>query len=181
MLAAIRNTNHKNFRGSILCMSAVLLGHLLTGCTSIKIQANKDEASVRKVKRLFVLIQHGDVGKRPYSAELASAMQDAFTNTPVVIDVSIANPVELDESAHQKRMDEFGCDAVLVIRTTGGIINEYDSYPKIIYDASLFEPQLKKRLWRARVDNSGATALMKRRFREMSESIVRQLKSDGFI
>jgi hypothetical protein len=181
MLGSIRYTNYKHFRGAILWMSALLLGHLLTGCTSIKIQANKDEASVRKIKRLFVLIQHGEVGKRPYSTELASAMQNAFTNTGVVIEISIANPVELDESAHQKRMDKFGCDAVLVIKTTGGIINEYDSYPKIIYDASLFDPQLKKRFWRARIDNSGGTALMKRRFREMSESIVRQLKSDGFI
>jgi hypothetical protein len=78
-------------------------------------------------------------------------------------------------------MDEFGCDAVLVIKATAGIIGDFGHYPTIIYDASLFDPQLKKRLWRARINNSGPSMVMKRRFREMSESIVRQLKNDGFI
>jgi hypothetical protein len=173
--------NHKFFRGAIICLSALLLGHLLTGCVSIKVQANKDEASVKQIKRLFVLIQHGDIGKQSYPDELAAAMRSAFTNTPVVTEISIANPLELDESVHRQQIDAFGGDAVLLIRATGGIVNQSGGYQKLLYDASLFDPQLKKRVWRARVDNSGGTWLMKRRFREMSESIVRQLKSDGFI
>jgi hypothetical protein len=181
MLDSMRFTNDKYFRRAIMCLSAVLLAQLLIGCVSIKVQANKDEASVRKVKRLFVLIQQGDVGRQTYSKELASALQNASTNTPVVTEITIANPVELDESAHRKQMDEFGCDAVLVIKATAGILEDFGRYPTIIYDASLFDPQLKKRLWRAHINNSGPTMVMKRRFREMSESIVRQLKNDGFI
>ncbi len=168
-------------RYGLACLAAVLLCQLTTGCTSIKIQANKDAASVKKIKRLYVVIQHGDVGQQALSNGLASALRNAFTNTPVALEVSIANPVELDEKVHLKRITQFESDAAMVITATGGIIADFGGYPTIIYDASLFDPQLEKRLWRARIDNSGGTALMTRRFREMADTIVRQLKQDGFI
>src|SRR6266481_3220206 len=103
MMPSNRFTNHNHFCGALVCLSALLLGHFLIGCVSIKLQSNKDDASVRKIKRLFVLIQHGDLGPPSYRTELASAMGNAFTNTPVVTEISIASPLELDESAHRQR------------------------------------------------------------------------------
>lgn len=159
----------------------LLLALLVTGCTSIDVRANKDPASVRKINRMFVLIQHGDVDDQPYSRDLADALRNAFANTPVNVDIAIANPVELDEKIHMRRISQLQPDAAMVIKATGEVLSEYGGYPTIIYDVSLFEPDLEKRLWRARVDNSGGTALMKRRMREMAERIIKQLRTDGFL
>ena len=183
-----RSTRPNNSHRAVRCsewiqlgLFAFFFGFMTCGCTSIQLHANKDAASVRRVKRLFVLIQHGDIGTQPYSTDLAEAIRTAFTNTPVVTEVGVSNPIELDERVHRQQIEKFESDAVLVITATGGIVAEFGGYPTIIYDASLFEPQMDKRLWRARIDNSGGTAFMKRRFREMAEHIIRQLRSDGFI
>jgi hypothetical protein len=68
-----------------------------------------------------------------------------------------------------------------VVRVTTFVVSEYGGYPTIMYDVSLFDPEVKKRLWRGSVNNSGGTALMSRRMREMAEAIVSQLSKDGFL
>jgi hypothetical protein len=166
---------------AILGLAAVSFAALLTGCTSIHVHANKDPEAVRKVRRLSILIHHGDTGEQIYSKDLSAALHTAFTNTAVSVDVDIAGPAELDDKGHQRRRAEFQCDSVLVITATGGVVNGYGGYPTIIYDMSLYEPKLDKRLWRARVDNSGGTALIELRMRKMAERLVQQLRDDGFL
>src|SRR3954452_13597053 len=100
---------------ALACATAAVLVMALTACTSVKLQANKDQAAVRKVNRMFLLIQHGDLGEQSYSNDLADALRNAFTNTPVLVDVGIMNPVELDERIHLQRIDSFGADSVMVI------------------------------------------------------------------
>jgi hypothetical protein len=160
--------------------ATALFGVILTGCTSIRVRANKDPASIRKIKRLFVIVNHGDVDEQTYSHLLADAMLVALTNTAAVFQIEIANPVALDESSYLKQIKQFEADAVLMIRVEGGVLGQYGGYPTLIYDASLFEPDLRKRIWRARIDNSGGTALMKRRMREMADKIVQELRKNGF-
>src|SRR6185436_3421669 len=146
---------------------ALTVGALfISGCTSIKLQSNKDAATVIKLKKLFILINHGDADKQPYSTELAAALKASLTNDPVEIEIVISNPLELDPKANLKRIEAFAPTAVLLITATGGVMSEYGGYPTIIYDASLTTPDLERRFWRARINNSGGTALMTRRMRE---------------
>lgn len=153
----------------------------VTGCTSVNVRSNKDQASVRKVNRLFIIIQHGEMDDQPFSNDLSLALRNAFTNTSAVMEMSIANPVELDPKTHLRQAEAFNADAILVITSTGGIMSEYGGYPTITYDASLYEKTMEKRIWRAQINNSGGTALMKRRMREMAVGIVEKLRGDGFL
>ena len=152
-----------------------------TGCTSVKLQATKDQASVRRIQRLFVLVDQGEIGKQTLSENFLTSFQSCLTNTPVQLASSISSPLELDERIHDAKIAAFDADAVLVIHIKTGVVDEFGGYPLIVYDASLFDAGRKKRWWRAVINNAGGTALMKRRMREMAEEIVSQLKRDGFL
>jgi len=161
-----------------LVLSALFLG---AGCTSVKLKSTKDPAAVRKINRLFVLINQGETDNPKLSNELIEHFRNSLSNSPVKLEFSIMSPLDLDEQVHDAKIKQFDADAVLVIRVTTFILSEYGGYPTIIYDVSLFDPEMKKRLWRGSVNNSGGTALMNRRMREMAEAIVSQLKKDGFL
>lgn len=154
---------------------------LCAGCTSVKLQSTKDPAAVRKVNRLFVLINQGETENQKLSGELIDQFRNSLSNSPVLLEFSIISPLELDERVHDVKIKQFEADSVLAIRVTTFIVSEYGGYPTIIYDVSLFDSEMKKRLWRGSVNNSGGTALMSRRMREMAEAIVTQLKKDGFL
>jgi hypothetical protein len=151
------------------------------GCTSVKLKSTKDPAAVRKISRLFVLINQGETDNPKLSNELSEHFRNSLSNAPVQLEFSIMSPLELDEKIHDSKIKQFNADAVLTIRVTTFVVSEYGGYPTIIYDVSLFDPEMKKRLWRGSVNNSGGTALMNRRMREMAEAIVSQLRKDGFL
>jgi hypothetical protein len=170
----------KAYSRIILALSILVLAAICgSGCSSITIQSNKDATAVHKVERLYILINHGDVEKQSLSLALAASFKNCLSNSPVQLMVSIASPLELDERAHDKEIASFRPDAVLVVQVKTFIIDEFNGYPKILYDASLYPPTMNKRLWRAGISNSGGQ--MKRRMRDMTEKIVQQLRQDGFL
>lgn len=159
----------------------VLVGLCSGGCTSITIKSNKDATSVRKLDRVFVLVNQGEMGKQPLSNVLIDSFRSCLSNSPVQLAFSIASPLELDENSHLSQIEEFQPQAVLLIRVKTFLVDEFGGYPRIVYDASLFSPKMDKRMWRATIDNCGGTALMNKRMREMAEKIVLQLRQDGFL
>jgi hypothetical protein len=152
-----------------------------SGCTSVTVHSNKDAAAVHRIGKLFVLINQGELEKQPLSNMLADDLRNSFSNSPVQLAMSIVSPLELDEQKHDREIEAFHPDAVLTIQVRTFIVDEYGGYPKILYDVSLLDPAARHRLWRAAIDNSGGTALMDRRMREMAEKIVAQLRQDGFL
>jgi hypothetical protein len=158
---------------------------IFTGCSigtsTVTLQATKDPSAVQKIGRLFILINHGDLGHPSYSKELAANLQSVLSNPPPVLEISIASPLELDEKVHEKKIQQFKPDAVLVIHLSSFVIDESGGFPILKYDVSLFDPTLKTRLWRGAVDNSGGTAFVERRMHDMAEVIVNRLRQDGFL
>ena len=171
-------TRLSRFTAVGVVLSTLFLG---AGCTSVNLKSTKDPAAVRKINRLFVLINQGETDTPKLSNELTQHLRNSLSNSPVKLEFSVMSPLELDERVHDAKIKQFDADGVLVIRVTTFIISEYGGYPTIIYDVSLFDPEIKKRLWRGSVNNSGGTALMNRRMREMAEAIVSQLRKDGFL
>ena len=172
----------KKFFRTLLGISFITLALFCgSGCTSVSLESNKDAAAVHKINRLFILINQGEVKSQPLSKSLAAAFENCFSNTPTRVDIAIASPLDLDESGYKSRMETFNADAVLVVGVQTFIVDQFGGYPTIMYDASLYDSAMKKREWRAAINNSGGTALMNRRMKEMSESIVSQLKLDGFL
>jgi hypothetical protein len=151
------------------------------GTSMVTIQATKDPSAVQKIGRLFILINHGDLGHPGYSRDLAADLQSTLSNPPPVLKISVISPLALDESVYDKKIKEFKPDAVLVIRLSTSVVDEAGGYPMLKYDVSLFDPMMKKRLWRGAVNNSGGTAFIQRRMHDMAEAIVNQLRQDGFL
>lgn len=163
-----------------VAMALALAAFCGTGCTSISLESNKNAAAIHKVDRLFILINQGEVKDQPLSKMLATAFQNCFTNAAPKVDIAITSPLDLDENAYKASITNFHADAVFVVSVNTFIIDEFGGYPTIMYDASLFDPSMKQRVWRAAINNSGGTALMERRMWEMAEKIVQQLHQDGF-
>src|SRR6185295_10549054 len=114
-------------------LAGAMLCSFVTGCTSVKVQATKDPQSVHKLGRLFVVINHGDLGNQPYSTDLANNIRSVLSNSPPALEVSIVSPLELDERVHEDRIKQFNSDAVLVIRLTTAVLSEYGGYPTLKY------------------------------------------------
>jgi hypothetical protein len=173
-------------RRAWLAMALILAVLCGAGCTSVSLDSvsmatNEDKAAVHKVDRLFIVVNQGEGKNQPLSQSLVKAFQGCFTNATPQMDITVVSPLDLDENAYQSRISNFNADAVLVIAVKTFIVDETGGYPVILYDASLYEPTLHKRIWRAAINNSGGTALMDRRMREMAEKIVQQLHQDGFL
>lgn len=166
--------------GKVILFIAFL--SLVTGCTSITIKSNKDEASVKQLDRLYIVINHGEVSDKSLSNYLIDGFKAAFTNAPVKVDYGVMSALDLDPKVMTDEIKAFNPDAVLVVSVSTFVVSaEYGGYPTIDYDASLYNPDHTKRIWRAAIDNSGGTALMKRRMREMAGKISMQLQTDGFL
>jgi hypothetical protein len=151
------------------------------GCTSVSLQSSKDASAVRKTDRLFIIINQDDVKKQQLAKSLAVSFQGCFTNGAPIVEMSVLSPLDLDESAVDRRVRDFHADTVLIVSLKTFIIDETGGYPNMVYDASLYEASTHKRIWRAAINNSGSTDLMDRRMREMAEKIVQQLRQDGFL
>jgi hypothetical protein len=163
-----------------IALIALLLS-IVSSCTSISVKSNKDASASRKINRLFVIVNHGEVNDQKYSNELIQSLKNCLSNSPVQLEFSVMTPLDLNPEMHQEKVRAFDAEAVLVISVSTYVINEFGGYPTILYDASLFDPEQKKRLWRGAINNSGGTALMKRRMREMAEKLVGQLRHDGLL
>lgn len=153
----------------------------VAGCTSISLESNKDPASVRTLRRVFILISASDTKDQTLATSLETAFRECFTNATPVVEVAITSPLDLDEHALTSRMVRFTPDAVLTVSAKSRVVDTYGNYPRIVYDASLFDPIAKKRIWRASIENAGSTEVMDWRMREMAEKIVQQLHQDGFL
>ena len=160
---------------------AALLAVFLTACTSVRLNSVKDATNVHKLDRLFVIVAQGQLNSTKFADQFIEQFRAQLTNSAVKVEFSILTPLELDEKTHLEKAKAFQADAILFVRAVSGVRDQYGGYPTIIYDASLFDPEFKKRLWRANINNSGGTGLMSRRMREMAEQIVKQLQNDGFL
>jgi hypothetical protein len=155
---------------------------LVSGCTSVTIQSNKDASAVHQLNRMFVVINHGEVKDQELSNYLIDGFKGCFSNAPVQVDYTVLSALDLDTKSHEQQIKAFNPDAVLEVSVTTYVISaEYGGYPTIMYDASLYNPDLTKRIWRAAIDNSGGTALMKMRMHQMAGKIATQLQTDGFL
>lgn len=172
----------KEIRRAFLWLSLLPVVWLGTsGCSNISLQSNVDAAAVHKVNRIFILIKQDDLKTQKLAHDLAADLELCFSNRPTHIEVAILSPLDLDDNSYNHRISAFDADSVLTISMRSVVVDPYGGLPTINYDASLFDPVTKKRLWRAAIVNSGSTDAMGRRMSKMVESIVTQLEHDGFL
>lgn len=173
----MRKIISKFFPGFILLATICICG---SGCASISMDSTKDAAAVHKLQRLYIFINQPQLPPS-FSQSLATAFQNCLSNSPVELNMSAAKPLVLDERSYDSQIEAFHPDDVLVVKVQIAFEDQLGGYPKIIYDVSLFDNFTKKREWRAVINNFGDVSATNRRMKEMAQSIVSQLKLDGFL
>ena len=161
----------------VLC--AVLL--CVVGCSTVTMQSAKDADAVHKINRLYIFIKCGEIKQSTMMNNLASDLTNCFSNQPVMAKITVTSPLNLDPKVYERQVKEFAPDSVLIISVAASVVDPYGGYPNITFDASLFDPGAPKMKWRASIVNTGSTDAMERRMRKMAESIINQLKLDGFL
>lgn len=151
------------------------------GCSTISMQSVKDAGAVHKLNRLYIFVKCGEVKNLPMMNNLAAGLVNCFSNQPAKVQVTVTSPLDLDPNVYDRQIKEFAPDSVLILSMTASVVDPYGGYPNMTFDAGLFNPATKKLEWRASIVNSGSTDVMDRRMRKMSDSIVNQLKLDGFL
>jgi hypothetical protein len=151
----------------------------LTACSSASIQSTKDTQKVRKLERLYVVVDHGT--SPDLAGVLVEKLQEQLKTKPLKTEFISRNPLELDEKAPLAKAKRFNADSLLVVKLLEGTKTEYGGYAELKYDVSLYNPDMKDRWWRAVVENSGGTAMMAARMEKMSKNIVNRLSEDGFL
>ena len=162
------------------------------GCasTSVTMQTNKNPLAMHSIKRLFVVINLGPLEKQTThtkgAAELSSeslvaSLRNCFSSNSVQVEIKVVNPLELEKQDYQAQARQFFADAALLIRLDHYVVNQFGSYPIIYYDAALSNEISHKLVWRALIKNSGNPGTMKERNQRMAETIVAELRADGFI
>jgi len=166
--------------GQAMILAAVL--SLFAGCTAVTIKSNKDAVSVRQLSRLYIVVNNGDVTDKSLSSYLIEGFKGCLTNSPVQADYGTVSALDLDSTSITEQIKAFHPDGVLVVSVSTFVVSaDYGGYPTIIYDASLYDSDRTKRIWRASINNSGGTALMKLRMHQMAGKIATQLQTDGFL
>src|SRR2546430_15668996 len=89
---------------------------LLIGCTSVRLNSVKDNARVKKINHLFVVVRQGEVGKTTLSDQFIRHFRAQLTNSEVKVEFSIMTPLELDEKSHLDRAKAFEAEAILLVR-----------------------------------------------------------------
>ena len=151
------------------------------GCSTVTVQSAADPAAVHKLDRLFILIDSRQVTDQELARSLVANFVVCSTNTTAQIRATAAGPLDLDGTVYDRQITAFHPDAVLVISKQEFVADAYGGYPSITYDASLYQPITKRKIWRASIVNKGSSDVMERRMRKMAESIINQLKLDGFL
>ena len=141
-----------------------------------------------------MLIDEGVLEKQPASKKtneqlksevLAVSLRNCFSNTPVQLEVGIVNPLALDGALDgqnfETKIRAFHADTVLVVRLKNVVVDQFGGCPMLFYDASLFNEITHKFVWRGIIKNSGDPEAMKQRTRKMAETLVAQLRADGFV
>jgi hypothetical protein len=163
----------------IISVFLILSSSVLSACSSASIQSTKDTQKVRKLQRLYVVVDHGTSPE--LAGVLVEKLQEQFKTKPVKTEFTARTPLELDEKAPLTKAKRFNADSMLVIKLLEGTKTEYGGFAELKYDVSLYNPDMKDRWWRAVVENSGGTAMMAPRMEKMSKNIVGRLSEDGFL
>jgi hypothetical protein len=164
----------------VLAMSAIVL--FTAGCTSITIESNKDAASVRQLKRLYILIDHGETKDRILSNHLIGGLKICFSNAPVQVEYGISSALDLDPKTSTDRIDAFNPEALLILHAS--YYKAQDNL-SIQYDASMYDfgqnREKPKRIWRASITTVGGFDWLKWRMNELAGKIAMKLQADGFL
>ena len=160
----------------------ILSGLLVAGCASVSINSTKDPTFVERLRHIYILVNPGQLTQE-YNDPLINALDNAFAQEDIKYTIKLMDPLVLDEDAYLDEIKSYSPQAVLTINPTGGVVGEYGGYVQVIYDVSLYRPTLKKRLWRARIENSGGVYefIIEKRMRMMADSILKKLKEDQLL
>lgn len=171
------------FRASGRLIRLILVPLLFLGCASISIESVKDPSFSNPVHRLFIVVNNRQVDAidKAYTPYLVAALKDEFTQEGVDIEIRAVGGLVLDDNVYLAEIASYKPEGVLTIIASGGVAGSHGGMVKILYEVSLFDAAKNKRIWRARLDASGATDVREKRMKMMARDLVKRLSEEKLI
>jgi len=160
-----------------------VLAILLTGCASVSVKSVKDSSYDKSIHKLFVILNHTQVDNVDpnYTPYLLKALHDEFEKEKIEVSLNVIRPLSLSNQSFDSEIANYKPDGILTILANGGVSSGGGGLLSIYYDVSVFDAPTEKRIWRARIDASGGTAIREKRMAIMAQKLVHHLKEEKLI
>jgi hypothetical protein len=130
---------------------------------------------------MYVLVHQDPQIENAYYHNLEISLNKELEVRKIPAIVRIKSQLTLDETIYLKEISSFAPHAVLVIRPIGGTRAQYGGMAQIIWDVSLFGSDMKERIWRATVTDTGGTGLYPMRMAKLANAIFLKLDADKLL
>ena len=165
---------------------ALCFAFALSGCVSTKIQSNRDASFTGTVERLYVL---ASVAEREQGMAnlFTTAIEQHLAAHGVPARAHVRDPLALEgEELVTREVEAFGPSAILVLTQTESsamISGAGGGTNSAVFDASLFDTESERRIWRASIKASRDRiyATEQQGARNLAEKIVEKLAEDGLL
>jgi hypothetical protein len=126
---------------------------VLCGCeTPTKITSVRAPLYAGTPERIFVVSDAAVRGNGSnFDPTMRKKMIDIAAACGAVLEVSVVNPLELNERIHDDRIKAFNADVVLRIRNTGGLIGGEGLRINSSHDLQMTELKTNKVIWQSTV------------------------------
>jgi len=158
----------------------------LAGCVSTKIQSNRDASYTGTIERLYIFATVGE-REQDMARLFTTAIEEQFAAHGIPAQARVRDPLALEgEGLVSEEVEAFAPSAILVLAQTESsamISGAGGGTNSATFDASLFDTETERRVWRASIKASRDRiyATERQGANNLAEKIVEKLFEDGLI
>ena len=172
----------------VLCLALAL-----SGCVTAKIESQRDDSFAKEISRVYVHSSFG-MEDQELAAEFSIAILHEFSILGITTQTAESDPLALEEQEEEvvaEAIAEFVPTVVLMLKQTErgrsfspgapGMPGSMSS--EAAYDASLYDAETMRRVWRAQVSTSGDAVLTtgEGTAKKLAAAIAKRMQEDGLI
>ncbi|MEP0547218.1 MAG: hypothetical protein ABJF88_09825 [Rhodothermales bacterium] len=163
----------------------------MSGCVTTKIQSQRDASFSEEIQRVYVY-SSVRMDEEELAEAFSQAIESKFGMRGVAVMGRVKDPLALEtDDMITEDVIAFAPTVVLVltqteastVRTTQGAGMGFTQSEAAVYDASLYHPETKKRVWRAMISTSRDSFMTSQdaAAEKIAEKIVNKLIEDGLL
>lgn len=176
-----------------LALTALCFALALSGCVTAKIESQRDDSFTKEIDRVYVHSTFG-MEDRELAGAFSSAILHEFSTRGITTHTAESDPLALeeqDDEAVAAAVAEFAPTVVLILKQTARGTSVSPGAPgmpgtmssEAVYDASLYDAETMRRVWRAQVSTSGDANLTtgEGTAKKLAATIAQRMQDDGLI
>ena len=164
---------------------------VLSGCVTAKIESQRDSSFDKDISRVYVHSTFG-MEDQELAAKFSNAILHEFSTLGITTRTAESDPLALEEQdVVAEAIAEFAPTVVLMLNQTERGTSVTPGAPgapgtmssEAVYDASLYDAETMRRVWRAQVSTSGDANLTTAdgTAKKLAATIAKRMQEDGLI